>query len=239
MTNEYDIVQRVRSALRRDVRIHVTRPIKLAFADGVLTMEGEVSDVIGKKLALESAARLPEVTSIIDRFHVRAAAQMSDGEIRVHVRNALLEEPILSECTIREEVKGQLETVRDPPGATGTIHVRVSDGIVTLDGDVAGIGQKRFEGVLAWWVPGSRDVINGLGITPPEQESEAATTDTVRQILEKDHLINAESIIVNTRRSTVYLDGTVSNDAERDLAENDAWYVFGVDSVVNRLTVKA
>ena len=239
MTNEYDIVQRVRSALRRDVRIHVTRPIKLAFADGVLTMEGEVSDVIGKKLALESAARLPEVTSIIDRFHVRAAAQMSDGEIRVHVRNALLEEPILSECTIREEVKGQLETVRDPPGATGIIDVRVSDGIVTLDGDVAGIGQKRFAGVLAWWVPGSRDVINGLGITPPEQESEAATTDTVRQILEKDHLINAESIIVNTRRSTVYLDGTVSNDAERDLAENDAWYVFGVDNVVNRLTVKA
>ncbi len=239
MINEYDIVRRVRSALRRDARIHVTRPIKLAFADGVLTMEGEVSNVIGKKLALESAARLPEVTSIIDRFHVRAATQMSDGEIRVHVRNALLEEPILSECTIREEVKGQLETVRDPPGATGIIHVRVSDGIVTLDGDVAGIGQKRFAGVLAWWVPGSRDVINGLGVTPPEQESEAATTDTVRQILEKDHLINAESIIVNTRGSTVYLDGTVSNDAEHDFAENDAWYVFGVDSVVNRLTVKA
>ena len=239
MTNEHDIVQRVRNALRSDARIHVTGHITLAFSDGALTIEGEVSDVIGKKLALESAARLPEVTSIIDRLHVHAAAKMSDGEIRVHVRNALLEEPVLSDCTIREQVKGQLETVRDPPGATGTIHVHVSDGVVTLDGDVGGVGQKRFAGVLAWWVPGSRDVINGLGITPPEQESEAATTDTVRQILEKDHLISAESIIVNTRGSTVYLDGSVSNEAERDLAENDAWYVFGVDNVVNRLTVKA
>jgi osmotically-inducible protein OsmY len=69
--------------------------------------------------------------------------------------------------------------------ATGTIDVGVEGGIVTLDGDVTGPGQKRLAGVLAWWVPGSRDVINGIGVTPPEQDSEAAITDAVLQVLEK------------------------------------------------------
>lgn len=239
MNSDRDIVDRVRGALRGEARIHpTTGPIDLAFADGDLTMEGEVADVAGKKLALECAARLPGITTITDRLHVRPATPMSDGDIRDHVHNALLEETILAACTIREWVKGQLETVREPPDATGTIDIKVEDGIVTLDGDVVGFGEKRFAGVLAWWVPGSRDVINGLGVTPPERDSEAAITDTVRQVLEKDPLVDAESILVNTRGAVVYLDGTVPREAERALAENDAWYVFGVDNVVNRLTVQ-
>lgn len=239
MNSNRDIVDRIRGALRGEARIQPTAgPIDLTFADGDLTMEGEVTDVAGKKLALECAARLPEVTTITDRLHVGPATPMSDGDIRDHVHNALLEETILAGCAIREWVKGRLETVREPPGATGTIDIRVEDGIVTLDGDVMGLGEKRFAGVLAWWVPGSRDVINGLGVTPPEQDSEAAITDTVRQVLEKDPFVNAESILVNTRRAVVYLDGTVPREAERALAENDAWYVFGVDKVVNRLTVR-
>jgi len=135
-------------------------------------------------------------------------------------------------------VKGRPETVREPPDATCTIDISVENGVVTLDGDVVGLGQKRIAGVLAWWVPGSRDVINGLGVTPPEQDSEAGMTDAVRQVLEKDPFVNAESILVNTRGAVVYLDGTIPREAERTLAENDAWYVFGVDKVVNRLTVQ-
>jgi osmotically-inducible protein OsmY len=37
----------------------------------------------------------------------------------------------------------------------------------------------------------------------------------------------------------VWLDGTVPREAEVKLAEDNAWYVFGVDRVVNRLTVRA
>ena len=110
---------------------------------------------------------------------------------------------------------------------------------MTLDGDVAGPGQKRLAGVLAWWVPGSRDVINGIGVTPPEQDSEAAMTDAVLQVLEKDPFVDSESIRVHTRHSVVWLDGTVPREAELKLAEDDAWYVFGVDKVVNRLAVRA
>jgi osmotically-inducible protein OsmY len=239
VTEEREVLEAVRSAMRSEPRIHaVDGPIHLAFSNGELTMEGEVDHISGKKLALEAAAGVPDVSRIIDRLHVRPPTPMGDGDIRDRVRNALLEEISLASCTIRVWVKGQPEIAREPPGATGSIEIRVEDGVVTLDGDVTGLGQKRMAGVLAWWVPGSRDVIDGIGVTPPEQDSEAAITDAVLQILEKDPFVDANSIQVHTRRAVVTLDGTVPREAERKLAEDDAWYVFGVDKVVNRLSVR-
>ena len=42
------------------------------------------------------------------------------------------------------------------------VEFAVEDGIVTLDGEVPSLTHKRLAGVFAWWVPGSRDVINGM-----------------------------------------------------------------------------
>ncbi len=239
MTGERSVLEAVRSALRSEPRVRPTEgPIHLVLANGELTMEGEVDHIAGKKLALEAAARVPGVDTIVDRLHVRPATPMGDGDIRDKVRDALLEETALASCTIRVWDKDRLEVVREVQDAVGTIDVRVEEGIVTLDGDVAGPGQKRLAGVLAWWVPGSRDVFNGIGVTPPEQDSEAAVTDAVMQVLEKDPFINSESIRVHTRRGIVTLDGTVPRQAECKLAEDDAWYVFGVDKVTNRLTAQ-
>lgn len=239
MTDDRDVLEAVRGALHSAPRVRaIGGPIHLALANGELMMEGEVDHIAGKKLALEAAARVPGVSTIVDRLHVRPATPMGDGEIRDKVRDALLEETVLADCTIRVWIKGQVETVRQPADATGTIDIRVEDGIVTLDGDVTGPGQKRIAGVLAWWVPGSRDVINGIGVTPPEQDSEAAVTDAVLQVLEKDPFVAADSIRVHTRRAVVTLDGTVPRESERKLAEDDAWYVFGVDKVVNHLVVR-
>jgi osmotically-inducible protein OsmY len=35
----------------------------------------------------------------------------------------------------------------------------------------------------------------------------------------------------------VRLTGLVPSEAERDMAERDAWYVFGVDDVINEIAV--
>ncbi len=167
MSGEQTVLEAVRSALHSEPRVHPTgEPIRLAFANGDLIMEAEVDRVAGKKLALEAAARIPGVDTITDRLRVKPATPMGDGDIRNKVRDALLEEITLASCTIRVLDKGQLETEREVADADGTIDVRVEDGVVTLDGDVTGPGQKRMAGVLAWWVPGSRDVINGIGVMP-------------------------------------------------------------------------
>ncbi len=75
--------------------------------------------------------------------------------------------------------------VRVPEAASGMITVSAADGVVTLDGDLPGLAQKRLAGVLAWWVPGARDVVNGIGVTPPEPDDDQQIIDAVRIALEK------------------------------------------------------
>lgn len=239
MADVLDILATVRNALGREPRVapHLNA-IDIAFADGDLTITGEVATVAVKKLALERAAAIRGVDHIIDRLHVAPAERMEDGQIRDLVRDALLQEPALSDCALREWVKGRLEPVRSPAGARGMIDIRVADGVVTLDGDVPGLSRKRLAGVLAWWVPGSRDVVNGIGVTPPEDDSDDEIAEAVTLVLEKDPFVNAAQIRVGVRRSVVTLTGVVPTDAEREMAAHDAWYVFGVDKVVNRIEAR-
>ncbi len=237
MISGQEVLEAVRAALQGEARVHPNGQIHLDLCNGDLTMCGEVDHIAGKKLALEAVARVPGVDRIIDKLHVHPASPMGDGELLNQVRDALVQEIALASCVIRVRAKGRVETVQNPPEADGEIEIRVDDGVITLDGDVPGPGEKRIAGVLAWWVPGSRDVINGIGVTPPEQDSEASVTDTVVQVLEKDPFINAESIHVYTRGRTVTLTGSVPRQAERKLAEDDAWYVFGVDQVVNQIEI--
>jgi osmotically-inducible protein OsmY len=238
MTGDHEVLERVRAMFRSEPRIHaVGAPIRLSLSGGDLIVEGTVDRIAGKKLALRAAAVASGAGRIVDRLHVAPATPMGDGEIRDHLRRTLIEEQVLADCAIREWLKGRLESARELPAATGAIEIRVQGGVVTLDGEVAGLGQKRLAGVLAWWVPGSRDVINGLGVEPPEPDTDDAITDAVRQALEKAPLVDASAVEVGTRSRIVTLIGSVPDDAQRRLAEADAWYVFGIDDVRNHLDV--
>jgi osmotically-inducible protein OsmY len=239
MSEDISLLEQVREALRADTRIGFDEAsIVLSLADDQLVIAGEVADIAAKRRALRRAAALLGGRGIVDRLHVRPAVAMADGMIRDHVRDALIDEPALSRCRLREWVKGDLQLVRDPPEATETIDIRVEDGVVTLDGEVMGLAQKRLAGAFAWWVPGSRDVINGLGVAPAEVDNDFEIADAVRLVLEKDPFVNADQLRVGARRAVVALDGLVPSESERDMAERDAWYVFGVEDVVNRIEVK-
>jgi len=233
-----EVLNRVRAALVSEPRLDLHRfPIELSFAQGTLTLEGEVGDVAAKKLALERTAALPEVAVIIDRLRVQPAQRMGDGEIRDLVRDALLQEPAFADFAIRRRLGERVEKVREPPEARGAIDLEVEDGVVTLNGQVPGLDDKRLAGVLAWWVPGSRDVINGIAVEPPEDNSDEAILEAVRLVLEKDPFVDASQIRVGVKNALVRLTGLVPTEAEREMAEFDAWYVFGVDKVDNRIEV--
>jgi osmotically-inducible protein OsmY len=233
-------VEAVRAALGAEPRIDVARhPVELSFEGGVLTLEGELGSVAAKKLALERAAAVAGVQHVVDRLRVEPARRMTDAQIRDHLADALLGEPALSGCAIRVLRGKELRPLRDPPRASGAVEISVSDGVVALDGDVPSLTHKRLAGVLAWWVPGTRDVVNGLGVEPPEQDTEGELSDAVRLALEKDPLLDADAIRVGTRGSVVTLAGAVPSLPQRDAAERDAWAVFGVDEVVNRIAVRA
>lgn len=239
MVQALDILDEVRAALRSETEVDLhAHPIELDYADGVLTLAGEVASVAAKKLTLEAAAAVPGVTGIVDRVRVAPAQKMSDAGIRDELRSAFLQEPAFASLAVRETVRSRSEMLRDPDDSNGLIEYEVDDGVIVLNGRVPGLGHKRLAGVLAWWVPGSRDVVNGIEEIPEEADSNAEITDAVRLVLEKDVFVDAGQIRVSTRDRVVTLDGLVPKKAEKDMAERDAWYVFGVDRVVNRLIVR-
>lgn len=235
-----DVAAAVRVALGREPRVDLARhPLALGFAEGVLTVEGEVESLAAKKLALERAAATGGVRNIVDRLRVRPAQPMADAEIGDHLGDALLDEPAFRECALRLRRGGRPRALREPPGAAGRVELEVAGGVVTLSGEVPSLAHKRLAGVLAWWVPGSRDVVNGLEVVPAEEDGEDEIADAVRIALEKDPLLDEAGIRVAVRGTVVELEGSVPSALQRDAADSDAWSVFAVDGVVNRLEVRS
>jgi len=73
-----------------------------------------------------------------------------------------------------------------------------------------------------------------LTIGDAEVDSELA--ERVCEILHGDCLINSTKISVRVLNRTVYLEGTVNSENERNIAYQDAINIFGVRNVVNYLT---
>ena len=230
------IVKEIAALLERETSVNLHRfPLFLELTDGILTMTGEVEHIKAKKRALEVAAAVHGVAGIVDRIRLVPASRMEDGEIRDHVCSALLAEALLASCAVWAIVKGKAEVVRETDEEIGSIDVEVSEGVVTLNGAVTSLTAKRLAGVLAWWVPGSRDVINGLEVSPPEEDNDDEVAEAVRLVLEKNPFIDAAQIRVACKDCIVTLEGVVKSEAQRQMAESDAWYVFRVDRVVNLL----
>lgn len=238
MTDPSIVIKQVIAALERDVRVNLHRsPIQVDFSDGLVVLSGEVEDIVTKRTAVEVAVSVSEVYGVGDRLRVAPAQRLGDGEVRDNVRRFLLEEPALMTCAFKMKDKDSIVLKRQaPPEGCGEITLTVEEGVVHLDGHVCSLEHKRLAGVLAWWAPGSRDVINGLAVIPPQDGTDDEITDAVRLALEKDPLIaDAGQIRVNTRAGVVLLQGYVPTEEERKSAEADAWYVFGVTGVENHI----
>ncbi|WP_159588840.1 BON domain-containing protein [Chelativorans xinjiangense] len=237
-----ELVQHALKALRSEPRIgRQFKPdlIRLE-ADGAILIEGEVNTVAQKRLALERLAAIPGINGIVDRLHLRPPVPMSDDGILDHLRKTFIQESAFTGARIAERQGERAVLVRGSPyHEFGTIEFEVENGVVTLNGSVPSLTSKRLAGVLAWWVPGSRDVINGIAVNPPEEDAPILIEEAVRIALEKDRFVDASQVRVGIRGRIARLTGLVKASEMRYAAEADAWYVFGVDDVVNEIEVKA
>jgi len=232
------IVREVHAALGRDPRLDPRRHriVVECQPDGSLVLQGETESLAAKKIALELAASIRGATGIIDRLRVAPTQPMGDGAIRDHLRAAMLQEGAFTRYGISTAEGSRARAAVEAAADRGSyIEIAVADGVVTLDGQVESLSHKRLAGLLAWWVPGTRDVVNGIEVKPAEDDNDDEITAAVRLALEKDRLVTHDSIRVSTRNSVVTLEGLVPNRRQAEMAEADAWYIFGVDGVINRL----
>jgi len=242
MSDRTSVEKAVMAAFERGRDLNTHRyPIRLEydFTKNAITLEGEVENIVAKKRAFEIASRVDGVEGVIDRLTVAPGEKRGDGAIRDSFIQELLQEPALLPCIIRAPHKGVMETVREPPETPGcAVEVFVGEGIIRLNGRIPSLSHKRLVGALAWWTPGRRDVINELVVTPPETDNDDEIADALRLVLEKDPLIHADQIGIGVHDRVVTLTGLAGNKEEKKMAELDAWYLFGVNDVVNRIDVR-
>jgi osmotically-inducible protein OsmY len=233
------ITRQVRALLERETRINLHRhPVEIHNANGVVVLEGELADVAAKKLALGLAASVHGVDGVVDRLRVTPGERRGDGAIRDSLVRMLFAEREFVNCTIRWHANGRIETARlVETDSAGDIEISVSDGVIVLEGHVISQSHKRFAGVLAWWTPGRRDVVNSLAVKPEYEDRDDEVTEALQLVLEADPMVDASQIGMKCKDRTVILEGAVPTEQQKSRAELDAWSLFGVERVINRLVV--
>ncbi|KPV40677.1 hypothetical protein AN478_05835 [Thiohalorhabdus denitrificans] len=236
MSGNEGLEQAVRAALEFDPGVNLHDATLQVRPEGsTVHLEGEVADIAHKRRAPRIAAGVEGVAEVVDELTVRPDEPQTDGEILDQVRTALLGEPVFGEHALRMiDQTGKEVILRDPEEAQGDIRFSVAEGHVSLEGTVNSHSHRRMAALLAWWIPGTRDVVDGLTVVPAEQDDAGELSEAVRLALEKDTWLDAGLINVQARDGTVVLGGTVHSERERALAEHDAWYVEGTREVENR-----
>ena len=233
------LLKRVQAAIEHGARIDLQDfAIDIKLSAETVTLAGSIADIGAKRRAVSAAASVAGISAVVDRLRVGTDQPPVDGATRDAVCAWLLREVEFQNCSVYARVKGQRETLRNAgPDTAGTIEVSVSDGIVTLHGEVISLSHQRLAGVLAWWSRGCREVVNDLAVLPPEDDNDDEIIEALRLVLEADANVHAAQIKVKCHNRQVTLEGRVPSQGERTRAEMDAWYLLGVGEVINRIEV--
>jgi len=201
--------------LQWDTRVRPNE-IGVAVKDGIVTLTGWVDSYLKKIAAEEAARRVPGVKAVVNDIEVRlpSSAERTDADLAAAVLNALRWDAAIP---------------------AGKVEVTVSQGWVTLKGEVDHYFQKRDAEPAIERLSGVRGVSNLLTVKP--QPAPQDLKSQIQKALVRHAQTDASRITVELQGSEVILRGTVSSYAEKKAAEETAYSASGVTEVDNRIIV--
>lgn len=221
MKTDVDLQEAIGAALTRDPRVRSRSEggaIAFRVQGGRVILEGQTESIISKRVAEQLVRQVEGIGTVENLLRVRAIPARSDEVIAMQVKDALTEDPYISE--------------RD-------LIITVNEGVVTLSGHQDALAKKRLAGLVTWWVPGVTDVRNEIAVVPEEEDSDEEILDSIRVAFDKDKLVDALRFHVEVRDGRVTLYGMARSSAERNMAEEDVWMTWGVNWVENRVEVES
>jgi osmotically-inducible protein OsmY len=226
-----DLIAALLAALEKDPDINLHEsPIHVTYHDS-LRLEGEVANIVVKRKARRIAMQLSGLVDIQDHLRLRPGERRIGKALQDAVVSALSQEPAFRDIAVHPGPDQER-------GARDWIGVETQDSVVRLAGRVGSLSHRRLAEVITWWVPGSCDVHNHMRVHPVEKDNDDEISDAVRMVLEKDPLLHAETIGVQTRGREVTLQGSVHSGEQRRMAIYDCWYVPGVHEVHDHMRVQ-
>lgn len=214
--SDTEIKTDVLAELQYEPSVNVT-DIGVLVQDGVVTLNGFATNYGEKWNAVRAAKRVAGVRAVADDIIIKMmeSEYRSDGDIALAVANRMDWSTVV------------------PKGA---VEVSVRDGHVTFEGQVEWWYQKDAAEKALQNLAGVKGVTNLITLKPSESASDINTA--IYTAFERNYLLDARKIQVETAGNKVVLRGTVRNNDEREEAERVAWSAPGVYSVDNQVKVK-
>ena len=215
--SDREIQEDVMLELRWDSRVGQTE-VGVEVDDGVVTLTGTVDSWAKKLAATEAAHRVAGVRDVADDVRVRVPGSQSrtDTEIAQDVRFALEWDAYVPDKDIRSTV---------------------SDGQVTLEGQVHTLLQKEDAGKAIRGVKGVRWVHNLL-IVRPADVSPDQIRRSIEQALERRAEREADRIEVTVRDGIVTVKGRVRTWPEKKAILGVVGHAPGIRGVGDQLVVR-
>lgn len=215
MKNNSELQTDVQNAIKWEPLLNAAE-IGVTAKDGVVSLTGVV-DSYAKKMEAENAAKkVIGVKALIEEIEVKFPNSWSktNDEVAIEVLKAL---------------KSNYSFPDDK------VTVKVEDGWITLEGELAWNYQKEEAKACVNYLMGVKGVTNNIVV-------KSETRDTIEQkavesALARSFSINDNDIQVKVSGTKVTLTGTVSSWYQKEEAGRIAWKTKGIWSVENELEV--
>jgi osmotically-inducible protein OsmY len=215
MRSDTELHDDVLAELRWDQRLR-EKDIAVAVREGVVTLAGTVESYAQRYASERAVERVKGVRAIVNDLAVKlpGGAERSDADIAHAALDAM---------------RWDIEIPHD------RITVKVTDGWVTLEGEVQWYFQKDSAERAVGHLAGVKGVSNLLLVSPSPAPSNIK--QRIKETFKRQAELDADHITVETAEHKVVLKGNVESLAEKRAAERAAWNSPGVTRVDNQLRV--
>ncbi len=184
--------------------------------DGVVSLSGEVDNILQEDRAVKIASMVKGVRSVINHIEVEKT-NISDAQLHDNINTELL---------------------LDPATESYEVQADVDNGHVTLTGEVESWQEKQLVEKVVKQVNGVRSVDNKVYFNYKSDRLDSEIKAEIEKTLHWDVHVDDALVNVKVEDGKVTLTGTVASSSEKVQAETNA-YVSGVESVdASNLEVK-